>query len=200
VLVTAQASVFGSAIPVFNVASGTWGPPGALMQAYVPCSVMSWTPTSINCTVPPGLDASVAVRVAAGGQAVVASQRTGYAPPVVTAVAPLQSLSTRGGGRIMVVGVGFPSAPWPVVVLVGGAECALDVATAGARNTTTITCSIPRGAGRAVVVVSTPRQTAVAAPGVSVVYDAPEVEEIITSQGRPIDGGFPVVVRGRVRA
>ena len=124
-----------------------------------------------------------------------AVQRTGYAPPVVTAVVALEPLGTVGGGRVVVLGTGFPSAPWPVAVLVGGLECAVTV-----RNTTAITCAVPRGAGRAAVVVQTPRQSSAAGPGLSVVYGAPEIADVVTLLGRSIDGGFPVVVRGRVRA
>ncbi len=95
---------------------------------------------------------------------------------------------------MLVTGIGFPAVAWPVVVLVGGSECAVT-----ARNTTAITCAVPRGAGSRGLVVSTPRQSSPASPGLSVVYAAPEVDEVITAVGRPIDGGFPVVVRGRVR-
>ena len=80
-----------------------------------------------------------------------------------------------------------------LVVLVGGTECAVV-----SRNDTAITCSTPRGAGRVLVVVSTPLQSSAASPGLSVVYAAPEVDEVLTPLGRPIDGGFPMVVRGRV--
>lgn len=177
----------------FNATSGTWGPPGALALAYLPCAVTSWNHVSITCTVPPGLDASVAVRVTAGGQAVVAAFHTGYAPPVVTGVVPLEALGTPGGGRVVVLGTGLPTAPWPLVVLVGGAEC-----VASSRNGTAVTCIVPRGAGRAPVVVSTPRQTSVAVLGLSVLYASPELQEVVTPLGRSVDGGFPVVVRGRV--
>ncbi len=71
--------------PVYDAATGTWGPSGAIAPAFAPCDVLSWGPTAIVCAAPPGLDASVAVRVNAGGQAVTAGVRTGYAPPVVAA-------------------------------------------------------------------------------------------------------------------
>ncbi len=179
--------------PVFNTTSGAWGPPGALAQVYRPCTVTAWSPTSVSCTAPPGLDAVVAARMTAGGQTVVAAQHTGYSPPVLAAVVPLQALGTPGGGLVVVTGTGFPGIPWPVVVLVGGAECAVV-----SRNDTAITCNAPRGAGRALVVVSTPLQSSATSPGLSVVYAAPEVDEVVTPLGRPIDGGFPMVVRGRV--
>ncbi len=181
-------------LPVLNTTSGTWGPPGALVQVYVPCAVTSWAPTSITCTAPPGLDASVPLRITAGGQALVATQRTGYAPPVITAVVPQEALGTPGGGLVAVTGTDFPDIAWPMAVLVGGAQCGVVT-----RNTSAITCRVPRGAGRALVVVSTPLQSSAAGSGLSVVYAAPEVEGVVTPVGRPVDGGFPVIARGRVR-
>ncbi len=184
--------------PVYDAATGTWGPSGVLAPAFAPCEVLSWGPTAIVCAAPPGLDASVAVRVNAGGQAVNAAARTGYAPPVVTAVVALQPLGTTGGGEVCVTGTGLPPLQWPLAVLVGGSVCAVDP-SAGARNATTVCCRVPRGAGRAAVVVSTPLQTSDPVAGMHVVYDAPEVAEVVTPQGRPVDGGFPVLVRGVVR-
>lgn len=181
--------------PVFNSTSGAWGPPGAVAQVYLPCAVTAWGPTSVTCTAPPGLDAAVAARLTAGGQAVVATQRTGYSPPVLAAAVPVQALGTPGGGLVVVTGTGFPATPWPVVVLVGGAECAVV-----SRNDTAITCRAPRGAGRALVAVSTPLQSSAVVPGLSVVYAAPEVDDVAAPLGRSIDGGFPLVVRGRVRS
>jgi hypothetical protein len=130
---------------------------------------------------------------------VTAAARTGYAPPVVTTVVALQPLGTTGGGAVCVMGVNFPALQWPLAVLVGGSVCAVDP-SAGPRNITTVCCRVPRGAGRAAVLVSTPLQTSAPLAGMHVVYDAPEVAEAVTPQGRSVDGGFPVIVRGVVRA
>jgi hypothetical protein len=185
--------------PVYNAATGTWGPSGAVVPGFVPCAVLSWSPTAIVCGAPPGLDASVAVRVTVGGQAVTAGEHTGYAPPVVTAVVALQPLGTIGGGVVCVAGAGLPPLAWPLAVLVGGSLCTMDAA-GGTRNATTACCRVPRGAGRAAVVVSTPLQTSEPVAGMHVQYAAPEVAEVVTPQGRPVDGGFPVLVRGVVCA
>jgi hypothetical protein len=160
--------------------------------------VLSWGPTAIVCSAPPGLDASVAVQVHAGGQAVIAAARTGYAPPVVSGVVALQPLRTIGGGVVCVTGTGLPPLQWPLAVLVADSLCTVD-ASDGSRNATTVCCRVPRGAGRAAVVVSTPLQTSAPVAGMHVVYDAPEVAEVVTPQGRSVDGGFPVLVRGVVR-
>jgi hypothetical protein len=61
-----------------------------------------------------------------------------------------------------------------------------------------VRCRVPRGAGRAAVAVSTPLQTSSAGTGVHAVYAAPEVADVSTVLGRPIEGGFPVVVKGVV--
>jgi hypothetical protein len=110
----------------------------------------------------------------------------------------LQPLGTAGGGAVCVVGTGLPPVEWPLTVLVGGLVCAAD-ASAGARNSSMVCCRVPRGAGRAIVVVSTPLQTSEPVAGMHVQYAAPEVAEVVTPQGRPVDGGFPVLVRGVVR-
>jgi hypothetical protein len=185
--------------PVYSATSGTWGPSAALVPVFAPCAVLSWSSTAIVCAVPPGLDASVAVRVTVGGQAVTAGERTGYVPPVVTAVAALQSLGTAGGGVVCVTGTGLPPLAWPLAVLVGGSLCTTDAA-GGTRNATTVCCRVPRGAGRATVVVTTPLQASGPAAGMHVLYAAPEVADVVTPQGRSVDGGFPVLVRGVVRA
>jgi hypothetical protein len=197
-LVTAAPDPAG-AQPTYHVASGTWGPRGALTPVFVRCAVVSWSASTIVCTAPPGLDASVTVQVTAGGQAVVAAQSTGYAPPVVTGVMVMQPLGTPGGGTVCVVGTGLPPLEWPVAVLVGVSLCSTDAPT-GPRNATTVCCRVPRGAGRVPVLVSTPLQTSESGSGMHVVYAAPEVADVLTPQGRPVDGGFPVVVRGVVRS
>ncbi len=184
--------------PVYDTVAGTWGPSNALVSSFVPCAVVSWGRSVIVCAAPPGLDASVTVRVSAGGQLAAAGQPVGYAPPAVTGVEVLQPLGTPGGGAVCVVGANFPASQWPLAVLVGGAVCAVDP-SAGPRNATTVCCRVPRGAGRAAVVVSTPLQTSDPVAGMHVVYAAPEVAEVVTPQGRPVDGGFPVLVRGVVR-
>ncbi len=183
--------------PVFDASTGAWGPSGALVSAFVPCAVISWSPSAIVCAAPQGLDASVAVLVSVGGQSV-AAQSVGYSPPAVTSVVALQTLGTRGGGVVCVMGTSLPPLEWPLAVLVGGSVCAVDEA-AGPRNATMVCCRVPRGAGRAVVVLSTPLQTSESGAGTYVVYAAPEVAEVVTAQGRSVNGGFPVLVRGMVR-
>jgi hypothetical protein len=185
--------------PVYSATSGTWGPSSALVPGFAPCAVLSWSPTAIVCAAPPGLDASVAVRVTVGGQAMTAGGRMGYAPPAVTAVAALQPLGTSGGGVVCVTGTSLPPLQWPLAVLVGGSLCTMD-ASGGTRNATTVCCGVPRGAGWAAVVVSTPLQASGPVEGMHVLYAAPEVAEVLTPQGRSVDGGFPVLVRGVVRA
>ncbi len=185
--------------PVYDAATGTWGPSSALVASFVPCAVISWSRSAVVCAAPPGLDAVVAVRVSAGGQLAAAGQTVGYAPPAVMGVEVLQPLGTPGGGAVCVMGVDFPTLQWPLAVLVGGSVCAADP-VAGPRNATTVCCRVPRGAGRAAVVVTTPLQTSAPVAGMHVVYAAPEVAEVVTPQGRSVDGGFPVIVRGVVRA
>jgi hypothetical protein len=180
----------------FNASSGAWGP--SLVRTLVACAVRAWTPTAVTCTAPPGLDALVDVRMDVGGQAVVATAGTGYSPPAVTGVIRLEPLGTRGGGRVLVTGSEFPPEPWPMVVLVGGAECVVDAAP-GSRNSSALRCRVPRGAGKAPVVVSTPLQASALSADKFVVYDPPQVAEVITPQGRSIEGGFTVVIRGIVR-
>ncbi len=183
---------------VFDAATGTWGPTGVLTAAYVPCAVVTWSPTGIVCVAPPGLDAGVQVRVSAGGQAIVVSQRTGYHAPLVSGVVALGPLPTLGGAHVVVTGAGFPPPPWPVAVTVGGAPCVVVDEPAFPRSDAAVVCRVPRGAGRAVVAFATPLQASSGGGTVEVVYASPLVGDVVTPQGRPIEGGFPVIVRGEV--
>ncbi len=83
---------------------------------------------------------------------------------------------------------------WPIAVTVGGAEC-LDVVRV---SDSELSCRAPRNYGVGLpVVVFTPLQSSVSSP--TITYSAPLVYDVEAAGGRPIDGGFTVVITGKVR-
>ncbi len=161
------------------------------MPTPVPCLVTEWSPTSIRCTVPPGLDAQVLLSVVVGGQVVTLPSAFSYMGPSVGAVNASSAPGTPGGGEILVFGAGLPLTPWPLAVTVGDGLCSIQF-----RNASLVSCLVPRGCGAAPVVLHTPLQRSVEAA--QVVYASPIVHSVDTPQGRPVDGGFPVLVQGQV--
>ncbi len=180
----------------FQPATRTWAPTSALVRADVECHAVQWAPTAITCTVPPGVDASVAVNVIVAGQAVQWLGVVGFEAPVVTGVTSLQPVGTPGGTAVTVLGTGFPLPPWPLAVLVGDAAC--DVVNASLRvSTASVTCVAPRGVGSQTVTVFSPLQSSNVTGRLT--YAAPTIVAVKTLSGRPIEGGFPVLVQGAVR-
>lgn len=178
----------------FDEVAQTWVPAGGKESATVPCAVTRWTPAEISCTLPPGLDAAVAISVSVGGQVYSTPDAVGYLAPVLhnlTAVAPLV---TAGGAVITIVGEEFPLTPWPVAVLVGGRACEVDLAS---RTASRVSCRTPAGAGVVSVTLLTPLQAS--SNSLELVYAPPVVTGVSTPQGRPLDGGFSVLVTGKVR-
>jgi hypothetical protein len=83
---------------------------------------------------------------------------------------------------------------WPIAVTVGGAEC-VDVAR---MSDSELRCRAPRNYGVGLpVVVFTPLQSSVSGP--TITYSAPMVYDVEAAGGRPIDGGFTIVITGKVR-
>jgi hypothetical protein len=179
----------------FSAATRTWGPASALTASEVECAVEQWEPSAVVCRAPPGLDASVAVRVVVGGQATTVGLPLGYAAPSVTAVAAAGPVGTPGGALVTVTGTGFPQPPWPVAVVMGGALC--DVVNAPRATSTALTCVAPRGLGLALLSVHSPLQSSNGTAAVA--YAPPTIIDVSTPQGRALDGGFPIFVRGSVR-
>lgn len=179
----------------FNASTGVWGPPGALQPpTTVRCNVSEWWDTRVTCAAPPGLDANVSVRLVAGGQVSEARGMLSYDAPTVLATT-MGPMSTSGGALILINGNGFPPREaWPIAVTVGGASCVVNPAT---RTDTRLECVAPPGWGRQRVVVRTPLQAS--AQTVLVQYDGPDIVTVGTPEGRPVEGGFPVDVAGRVR-
>jgi hypothetical protein len=179
----------------FATATRTWAPASALAASEVECGVEQWEPSAVVCRAPPGLDASVAVRVVVGGQATTVALPLGYAAPSVTAVAAAGPVGTPGGALVTVTGTGFPLPPWPVAVVMGGALC--DVVNASRVTSTALTCVAPRGLGLAQLSVHSPMQSSNGTAALA--YAPPTIHDVSTPQGRPLAGGFPIVVRGSVR-
>ena len=120
-----------------------------------------------------------------------------YTAPHITSTALAHRPVTAGGSPIVVTASGLPPAPWPVLVTVGadGATC-----TQTGRNTTSITCTMPPGAGDVMLGISAGCEgTQSSDNAVTVTYAPPRVSAVTTPAGQPIDGGFPVHVRGQVR-
>jgi hypothetical protein len=180
----------------FQPATRTWAPSSALVRADVECHAVQWSPTTITCTVPPGVDASVAVTVIVAGQAMQWLGVVGFEAPVVTGVTSLQPVGTPGGTTVTVLGTGFPLPPWPLAVLVGDAPCVVVNASSRA-STTSVACVAPRGVGTLTVTVHTPLQSSNVTG--SLTYAAPTIADVTTLSGRPIEGGFAVTVQGAVR-
>jgi hypothetical protein len=180
----------------FQPSSRTWAPSSALVRADVECHAVQWSPTTITCTVPPGVDASVTVSVVVAGQDIQWPGVVGFEAPMVTGVTSLQPVGTPGGTAVTVLGTGFPLPPWPLAVLVGDAPCA--VVDASSRvSTTSVTCVAPRGVGTQTVTVHTPMQSSNVTG--RLMYAAPTIADVTTLSGRPIEGGFAVAVLGAVR-
>ena len=179
----------------FNASMGGWSPSAALVQSSVPCSVTQWTSDSIECEAPPGLDGSTTLRVTVGGQQLVGTGLVAYQAPAVLSFTTTGSVGTTGGALLSIVGTGLPDPPWPVAVAVGAQPCAL---VPGSRTSTGVTCVVPRGWGRQAIVVHTPLQAST--QEVLLQYDAPEIVDVGSPSGRPIEGGFLIEVHGRVRS
>jgi hypothetical protein len=173
---------------------GVWLPQGALVLTRQSCVVTAWTPESIQCVIPPGVDAALTVRVVVGGQSNTTHGLVGFSAPVVTGVTAPYPPRTRGGDAIIVNATGVPSLPWPLAILVGGAPCE---EVPSSRTGVSTECWTPRGAGSAAVQLFTPLQASGAT--VHVVYAGPYIAGVETPQGRPIEGGFLVDVSGEVR-
>ena len=82
---------------------------------------------------------------------------------------------------------------WPLAVTIGPAECAHVVRV----STSILTCIAPRYFGVGVsVVLYTPLQSSTSPT--TITYSPPVIFELDTPQGRPIEGGFPIVISGKV--
>jgi hypothetical protein len=196
-LVTSRAPDNPSTL-TFDATARTWEPPVAsvVAQAHQPCGVLEWADSQIVCEAPPGIDPTdaVTVRVVAGDQVYLAHGLVGYTPPVLLAMHPSRVMGTTGGGTLTLVGTGFPPPPWPLVVAVGRSLCDVDPAS---RNSTLVVCRVPRGAGQVSVVVHTPLQSS-GNQSFVMLYDGPTVGDVTTPLGRPVEGRFPVHIRGTV--
>jgi hypothetical protein len=178
----------------FDPRALAWSPAAALVPVATPCPWTLWGPSTITCQVPPGADGNVTVTVArAGRTSAPANGLLHFAPPILTRVTTASELTTTGGTVLTLQGTGFLLPPWPMAVTVGAALCVVDES---ARSSRTLECTAPRGVGTQLVWVHTPSQSSV--PDVNVTYAAPVISAVLTPAGRSIEGGFPVVVLGRV--
>lgn len=178
--------------PVTHFAPGV----AALDRVYLPCNVTSWTDTAVTCEVPPGVDRAVGLEVGVGGRVNSTSGLFGFAAPVLyDATFAGGAPPTLGGTTMSINGTGFPPLPWPVGVTVGGRVCTVVPDT---RSDSRVDCVVPRGAGAVDVALYTPLQPA--ANTVRVAYGGPLITSVTTPAGRPVDGLFPVQIRGQVRA
>jgi hypothetical protein len=177
----------------FSTARGGWVITPPLPLVDIMCNVLQWSPSSITCTVPPGLNAAAAVLVTVGGQLGATSGSVAFEAPVLFDVVTPAAPPTVGGTLITVYGRGFPPLAWPLAVVVGGALCEV---VEVARSDTRVTCHAPRGGGAQPVVVFTPLQSS--NQSLSLTYAPPRLASLATPRGRPVEGGFPVVVTGEV--
>lgn len=190
----------GPAALVFDPATSTWqaSAPGtaSLVRARTPCVLQQWAPTVIECQAPPGLDATVELHIVVGGQENVTTSLLGYLPPTVSSVvvAAPGSMGTAGGSFVTLLGANFPVAPWPLAVTARSDLCTVVEDT---RTTAAVTCRVPRGAGVSALGVFTPLQ---ASPSTATLaYDPPMITVVTTPSSRPIEGGFELLVSGKVR-
>ena len=200
-------------LPVFNATTLSWSSDVAaggssLPQAYVACVVANWTLTTITCAAPGAVDAAVTVRVTVAGQHAVRASAVHYQSPAIQAVSPDDpaGVRTRGGDVVTLSGVAFPPLPWPVAVVVvssaGAANApssSLCVVEDASRTGSALRCTMPSGCGVAALRLYTPLQTSAPSPLAAVSYAAPTVENVDTPSGRPLEGGFTVIVHGTVR-
>ncbi len=192
--ITPTPDVSGSTSLTFHPTTRTWSSSPPLMPREVECAAIDWTPSSIVCRVPPGLDASVQVVVYVGGQSAVAQDTLQFEAPVLASIIAPGPVGTPGGAVVTITGSGFPLPPWPIAVLVGDALCV--TVNASRVSTTSLDCVVPRGAGTVLVTVFTPLQGSNSS--VTLTYAAPTIARVSTPDGRPIAGGFRVEVEGEV--
>jgi hypothetical protein len=176
----------------FDAARLQFDTAGLPAPVWTPCLLRSWRPSAITCDVPAGLDSALLVRVSVGGTTVTAPGMLGYQGPGVTNVSAAGPVGSPGGAVLTVVGSGFLVGPWPLVVTVGEAVC--PPADPGAWMPSRLSCFAPRGAGTVPVRVHVPLQPP-SAP-VLLSYAPPVVHALQTPSGRPLEGGFLVVVQG----
>jgi hypothetical protein len=176
----------------------------SLAMSSVPCQVLHWSPTRINCTVPAGIDGSVTVTVRAGGQNVSVAGLLGFHAPVLSAAVTVSAADpstaldaspvTRGGSWIRVNGSDIPGPQWPMVIVVGTTPCDIIEAL---RTGTSAVCAVPAGAGSSVpLTMYSPVQQSANALQLS--YAAPEVYAVETPSGVSVNGGFLLLVTGKV--
>ncbi len=181
----------------FNPTTRQWTATPPLAPTLVNCTLLSWSPSLIRCTVPPGLDPNVTLVVSVGGQSTTVAGQLHMEPPAIHAVIPSGAVNTAGGSVVELQGTGFPLPPWPVAVLVGDATC--DIQADSRLTATSLRCHTPRGFGRADVTLVSPFQQSQVNASAIVVYSPPMITNVTTPSGRSIEGHFPVSVTGQVR-
>jgi hypothetical protein len=176
-----------------------------LSVSSVPCSLLFWSESLINCTVPAGIDISVSLTVHTGGQNTTVVGLVGFRPPMLFAVVSVSAEhpnavlyahpATRGGSLIRVNGTDIPAPQWPIAITVGPSVCTI-VQTL--RTASAVVCAVPPGAGSSVAVtLYTPVQQSAHALQLS--YAAPEITELDMPSNASVNGGFFVTVIGKVR-
>jgi hypothetical protein len=162
-------------------------------MVWLNCTVLDWSNDTISVAVPAGIDANVTLQVAVGEQ-LASTSALSYRQPVLVNVTR-QLLPTVGGVPLSITVDNLPvDARWPVAVTIRGNPC-----SGVTRVGSVITCIAPRGFGStADLVVHTPRQRSENPLLLTVSYLSPSAERFFTPNHRPIEGGFPVEIRGAV--
>ena len=164
----------------------------------VTCDVTSWTATSINCTVPVGLDTSAAVTVSVGGQSATLTNAISFASPTISSIQNGVDVPTSGNTYFTVVGTSLPvpGLGYDVAVMAGRTLCACFPAT---MTSTSLTCVTPPGAGTVPVTVFTPEQHSEPVSAAVLTYAKPQLSAVsppAAASARTVDGGFVVTASG----
>jgi len=165
-----------------------FGPPGSgsvtVGPPIPPASISQWTPTNIQCFLPPGQGTNQPVVVTVSGQ-MSAPQGFTYDPPSIKGLNPTSG-STAGGQYITISGTNF------------GLSGSVTVGGIAATNFTDWTHSqvvflLPAGVGSNVpVVLTVGNQTS---PAVGFNYNAPVIQTVNPTNG-PTAGGTTLTLQG----
>ncbi|CEO95040.1 hypothetical protein PBRA_003853, partial [Plasmodiophora brassicae] len=159
------------------------------------CSVQAWSHTRINCTIPAGVGANLAVTVATPNLG--SSQKTGvfsYSPPLLTAGQAPSPGPTSGGVFLVLVGTNIGTVSGSATVTVGGNPCVVQESIIE-HTDTQIICRTPAGYGVTnVVKLTVAGQTS--ANALNYAYNPPSLSGPPTVGSMDTAGGASIGIQG----
>lgn len=168
--------------PLTIAGTGFGATAGTVALNGVPCTVATWSDTSITCIAPEGEGAMLRLSVVPAGGGSVAGDWS-YDPPAIALVSP-GTVPTAGGGTITLTGSNFGRSG---TITVGGSPCPM---LSWSHNTAR--CTVPAGQGTGVSVQLT---TGMQSDDSTLDYEAPVVTSITPTMG-PAAGGNTLLLQG----